>query len=174
MGCDIHIWVEIKKEDKWEVNTKEVFTISEFDKGWHKKEKREVPFDWRSYGMYGFLADVRNYSMVPTIEGIDEIPEDASQEVLESYEAWEMDAHSIKTVNSKTLTEFDYTQTFNDRRVTKQVGKNSWSGGVTGTEEEGTTYQFVQFLGELFMQNVEELKELEKEGEVRLIFWFDN
>ncbi len=41
------------------------------------------PFDWRSYGMYGFLADVRNWSVVPPIAAQRGFPSDASLEVRE-------------------------------------------------------------------------------------------
>ena len=40
-----------------------------------------VPFDWRSYGMYGFLAGVRNYSAVQPISEPRGFPEDANSTI---------------------------------------------------------------------------------------------
>jgi hypothetical protein len=67
MGCDIHSAVEIKREGKWE-KVGDIFPLEDFMKEYHNKEFGSEPFDWRSYGMFGFLANVRNYSHVPCIQ----------------------------------------------------------------------------------------------------------
>ena len=49
MGCDIHSYAERKTSKGYEIID-----------GLH-------PLDWRSYGLFGFLAGVRNYSAVTPI-----------------------------------------------------------------------------------------------------------
>ena len=83
MGCDIHCYAEKKEEGRWAAIT-----------GLH-------PFDWRSYGMYGFLAGVRNYSAVPPITAQPGFPSDASPEVHKEKDEWESDAHSFSRSHSK-------------------------------------------------------------------------
>lgn len=55
MGCDIHSFAERRVGDKYETATGRMF-----------KEGSE-PFGWRCYGMFGFLAGVRNCSAVTPI-----------------------------------------------------------------------------------------------------------
>lgn len=60
MGCDIHVNVEIKNNGLWEKSNQEIFSLDDFDKKFYRKNKGIVPFDWRSYSMFAFLAGVRN------------------------------------------------------------------------------------------------------------------
>lgn len=56
MGCDIESFAEVKNQKgEWIKIKKKVFK-SDFG------GKTSQPFAWRSYGIFGFLADVRNYS----------------------------------------------------------------------------------------------------------------
>lgn len=60
MCCDIHSYAERKVGDRYELVNDRVFP-TEYG------APHSAPFDWRSYGMYGFLAGVRNYSEVTPI-----------------------------------------------------------------------------------------------------------
>lgn len=177
MGCDIHSYAEVKKEGKWEV-VGEVFPMDDFEQEFHlnyhkeKKTHKIHPFDWRSYGMFGFLADVRNYSYVPVIaEPKYGIPEDASDFVRNLYEG-DSDWHTATWLTLKQLFDFNYDQVFWDRRVTKQVATNVWDGAATAEEGEHVTLR--EFLGPRFFRDLEILKSLGKPEDVRVIFWFDN
>lgn len=169
MGCDIHSFAERKKETKWVLVT-DVFPLSNFDKGWYKKEKGDHPFDWRSYNMFGFLANVRNYSEVPTIaEPKHAIPEDASPEVKEAWADWEGDGHTATWLTVKQLLDFNYDQVFWDKRVMRDG-----DGASTAEEGEGEHLTIREFLGELFFDHLEVLKSLGDPESVRIVFWFDN
>lgn len=157
MGCDIHTFVERRDEaGQWQV------------------VDGLAPFDWRNYGMYGFLADVRNYSAVPSIAEERGLPDDISVEVRDEYALWIDDAHTASWLSVNELADFDYTQTVNDRRVTRQTGPNSWDGGVTGAPEEGTVKTYHELLGQAFLDDVEQLRSLGDPEDVRVVFWFDN
>jgi hypothetical protein len=159
MGCDIYSFAERKIKDTWELVTN-AFPADDFEREQYKLEKVDSPFRWRDYGLFGFLADVRNYSEVPTIaEPAYVIPDDASPEVRAAWDQSKGDAHTATWLTAKQLLEFDYDQTFIDERI-------------GGGEENRVTLR--KFLGESFFKNLEALKNLGDSEEVRIIFWFDN
>lgn len=154
MGCDIHIWAERKTVDGY-APVEDV----QFAEG-------PAPFDWRSYGMYGFFADVRNYSAVPPIAERRGIPEDVSTTVAEDYEHWDMDAHSASWLSVDELAAFDYDAPVEDRRV--MIDNN---GGRTTPPGGGEMTTYREFLGEQFQEEIRRLKDC---GADRVVFWFDN
>lgn len=148
MGCDIHSVAERKVDGKYEA-------ISGFE-----------PFDWRSYFMYGFLADVRNYSDVPPLAGRRGLPDDASEVARELSDTWGMDGHAHSWLAVKELTEFNYDATVEDRRV--MIDND---GGRTAAPGGGEMVTWRDRLGGQFF---DDLKRLTDEGADRVVFWFDN
>lgn len=155
MGCDIHIWAERKTADGYEP-----ITDVQFAEG-------SAPFDWRSYGMYGFLADIRNYSAIQPIAERRGFPEDASHDAAEDYhDYWGVDAHSPSWLTVQELTAFDYDQPLEDRRVMRNN-----NGGSTCDPGEGEMTTYRAFLGVQFFADLEKLAAC---GADRVVFWFDN
>lgn len=159
MGCDIHILAERKVGSAYEA-----ITDAKFAEG-------PAPFDWRAYGMFGFLAGVRNYSDVPPIAERRGFPEDASKIVADEYDEWAGDAHSPSWLSVAELTAFDYDKPMEDRRVTRQLGPNLWSGACTAEAGFGEMTTYRDFLGPQFFAD---LSVLEDVGADRVVFWFDN
>jgi hypothetical protein len=154
MGCDIHAHAEKRNASgKWER-----LTIPE-------------PFDWRSYGLFGFLADVRNYSAVPPIAPRRGLPSDASADVRHDSEEWAGDGHSHSWLSLEEILSFNYDAAMEDRRVTRQVAANAWDGGCTADPGGGEQTTFRAFLGPKYF---EELDRLKAAGVERIVFWFDN
>jgi hypothetical protein len=186
MGCDIYSHAEIKRQgsDTWE-KVGEVFPLSDFDKEWRQKlgddlypgkshEFTYEPFSDRHYGLFGWLANVRNYSAVEPLSEARGFPDDASPEVRQDYEGWGVDAHTPSWLDARELLEFDYEQVFEDRRVTRQIGPNMWHGGITGEPGEGEVVTYKEFLGGELQRTLQVLRQLFDQGEVRVVFWFDN
>jgi len=175
MGCDIHSFAEIqnKKTNKWE-KVGDVFSLDDFNKKYLKKNKGENPFNWRSYSMFAFLANVRNYDHCESISRPKGLPDDLSEGVKQHYEYWKYDAHSASYLTAKELLEFDYDKTFWNRRVTKQISNNHWSGATLAEEGEGVILTYRENLGNLFFVHLNELKELGEPDDVRIVIWFDN
>lgn len=154
MGCDIHSHAERRNADgKWE----DMPDLS--------------PFDWRNYGLYAFLADVRNYSKVAPIAERRGIPGDASAGVRGHHESWELDAHSSSWLSLSELEAFNYDASMEDRRVGRQVSANFYDGSWTAPEGEGHATTYREFLGEGYF---DELARLKAAGAERIVFWFDN
>lgn len=173
MGCDIHGFLEIKKDNKWQVFEAEIFVDDTFLTG----RKYAIPFYYRSYGLFGFLANVRNYSCVPCISDLKGLPDDSEYlniklEKPEDYgygykdiaytkkesidKDWNYHSHTYLTL--KELLEFDYDQEFVNKR-----------------KQDKPTVTIKEFLGESYFKKLELLKTLDNNPEnVRLIIWFDN
>lgn len=157
MGCDIYTYVEKRNlKNEWDF-------VKDYE-----------PFEFRNYGVFGFLADVRNYSMVTPIDEPRGVLHDMSQELTEEFESWGMNCYSHSWLSVRELVEYDYMQAVNDRRVTRQVGSNSWDGGVTGNPDEGMQMTLAAFLGSEFMVDVRILERMSEDNldSVRVVFWF--
>lgn len=157
MGCDIHTTTEVRTPS-----------------GWQAVLIDKPIFDWRSYRIYGFLANVRNYSEVPAQWPDRPWPEDASAGALEMRERWNGDAHSPSFVTLAELIAFNYDQPVEDRRITVQTGPNSWDGGATAKPGGGKMTTFRQFLDGAYFTELDRLKTLGKPDDVRVLFFFDN
>lgn len=153
MGCDIHTLVEVRDNGRW------IYLPLDYE-----------PFDTRSYGMFGFFADVRNYSFVPSIQSKRlGLPDDASREAkarfpLNSY------YHSMTHVTLKQLIDFDYSQTFEDRRCMRD-GNGAADAGIGN----GEVKTFKEFLGEYFFAEIDKLKQLGySPDDLRILMGFDS
>jgi len=153
MGCDIHAYAEKMAGGGW-VHVADIH-----------------PFDCRDYGLFGFLAGVRNYSAVTPIAVPRGIPKDASQYVREQYEYWDTNAHSASWLLVSELASFDYDAMMEDRRCTRQTGPNCWDGGQTADPGDGKNMTYREFLGRHFFTD---LRRLQDAGAERVVFWFDN
>lgn len=188
MGADIYSFVEVKRNNKWEIIKEEIFPSYD--------SKTSSPFDYRSYSLFGFLADVRNYSHCTPIRECRGLPEDS--EYLNSpspyaYQRNPMSGEPIplseqETIKSdileggyyghswlllKELLDFDYDQTFWDRRITREEKPNCFNSAALAEEGEGQIITYREHLWEHFFEEIEILKTLGDPENVRIVFWFD-
>jgi len=148
MGTDSHVTAQRRVNGEWvEVET-------DF-------------LDDRNYAAFGWLADVRNYADVPTLHPDRGVPDDAGKDVHEWHEHYH--GHTWYLVSE--LTSFDYDQPVENRRVTRQLASNVWSGGCTAAPGEGEMTTYRELLGEYFMDG---LRRLEESGAERVIISFDS
>lgn len=141
MGCDIHAYPERKTEKGFVI----VDNIN--------------PFRYRNYGIFGFLAGVRNYSEVTPIAEQRGLPNDASIMVINEYlQRCGIEAHSASWLTIEELHNFDYNQPMEDRR-------NAFG------EEDGEKTTFRDFLGKDFFKDIHDMKAA---GVDRIVFWFDS
>jgi hypothetical protein len=146
MGCDIHTLAQRRTSEGWE-------------------DLDYEPFQWRSYDLFGFLADVRNYSATPPITAPRGLPADFA-DPEDRFEC----LHATSWLTTDELLSFNYDQTFEDRRVTVQEGPNHWNGGATCASGDGRTVTFREFLGNSFFEDLAKLSGL---GAQRIVFGFD-
>ena len=153
MGCDIHSYTERKTDKGWEL-------IPDLN-----------PFSWRTYSVFGFLADVRNHSAVPPIAKRRGFPDDASEDLKKVKEDDGWDCHSFGWLSTKELLEFDYDAPMEDRRVTREIFPNVLSGRCTCEPGDGKKTTYREFLGNCFFEDLEKLK---VQNADRVVFWFNN
>lgn len=144
MGCDIHEWIEVNRNGQW----------VEIDSA--------VRFH-RDYGLFGFLADVRNYSAVPPLSQPRGLPEGSSVPA-EDAEFYAHDGHSASWFTLAELVQFDYGQMFEDRRL---------HGNTVGAGE-GQVTTFREFLPGWWFSALDQWSTLAAPEAVRLVFYFDN
>ena len=184
MGSDIHTFVEIKKNGKWQYFTGDHFSMGNFDKNYYKKEKTRYPFDWRSYRMFTFLAGVRNNGDIKPIKTPSyKLPADISDEVKNIYkEHWEGDAHGVSFLTASELSEFDYNQDI--RTVDEEFSTSTrkvlnekivrYVNIYKADDGEKTYFDLIGGPDSMFFTHVKELSELGDLDDVRVVFWFDS
>jgi hypothetical protein len=163
MGCDIHSFAEVKRNGKWERLTEKVF------KSWDGS-LIDAPFDLRNYSVFGFLADVRNYSDCKPLSQPKGFPQDSEwlNEIHKKdkdltnlrYYLEDGDYHSHSFFTLKELVDFDYEQTFEDGRAE--------------VSEEPKIITYREHLWEKYFDDIDVLKTLGEPEDVRVVFWFDN
>lgn len=153
MGCDIHSFIEVFEAGEWNYYG-ENFT------------------DGRSYGIFGFLADVRNYSEVPVLSPRKGFPKDICPFTEQQFADGEI--HSKSYLTLKELLDFDYDQEFEDVRCTVQASKNCWSGAGKSKPGQGKKTTVREFLGGWFFRELENMKNVGPPDKVRMVFGFDS
>lgn len=164
MGCDIHSFVERRDVDHW------LRVKASFPDGIYPSNE---PFGWRSYGLFGFLANVRNYSQVPPIAHARGLPKDLSAEMLTVLEDTDGN-HSHSYLTLAELLAHDYDVVFWDRRITREIAPRCFDGAATANEGEGEHLTLRAFLGPQFFAHLDILKTIGAPEDVRIVFWFDN
>ena len=153
MACDIHVWAERRADGCWEVLGCMPEALESHD-----------------YGMFGFLAGIRNYSAVTPIAECRGLPQDAGNGVREAFEDCD-GPHSASWLSLEELLSFNYDQPMEDRRATRAIEPIGVDGRATADPGGGETTTYREFLGEHFLKALEELKAA---GAERIVFWFDN
>ncbi|MBX7247896.1 MAG: hypothetical protein K1X35_02475 [Caulobacteraceae bacterium] len=122
------------------------------------------PFNWRSYAIFGFLADVRNYSHSPVISPPRGLPADVSPEIGAAGGG----LLAISWLTLEELLAYDYEIEFEDRR-TIETDEDTWTFEASCPAGAGVRRPLRSLLGPRFFQ---ELKRLKAFGAERIVFGF--
>jgi hypothetical protein len=159
MGCDIHIFAEVKKKGKWEKVSKsfknpyyrpgEPNNVDDDGYEWNS-EKSDSPYSGRNYDLFAILANVRNghgFAGCDTGNGFIPIsdpkglPDDVSKEIKVESDGWGSDGHSHSHFTLSELLDYDWNQTTVHRgwvneeqyeEFKKNGSPSSWCGMVNG------------------------------------------
>lgn len=157
-------------------------------------------YNWRSYELFSFLAGVRNYGMNPSF-GFDRgFPEDADSVTKNEFDAWGGDAHTpgyatlaelkekISTVSKVKRKGYVHKEEIAQFRETGETPSH-WCQGVGGQAE--SEYEWLEWEDEvhcfdMLLAAIEERKrdvfwifdpdkdDGSHDGDIRIVFWFDN
>lgn len=203
MGCDIHMYVEYRKENQDSIEQQwssgDYFIINE-DFGKYDGEdrfRRIELYGGRNYCLFSTLAGVRDYSgkMIPVSEPKD-LPDDVSDYVQKESDSWGCDGHSHSWLTLKELKDYNNEKPmihYSGMISPEQARKldegiefpNSWCQWTTREDyvkrewsERNTT---LDPLIELMEQRAKELLKFHyreydssKDSDFRIVFWFDN
>ncbi len=143
MGCDVHMFAEVKKDGSWQ-------KVGKIFKGWNDKPTDE-PYHHRNYDLFAILANVRNgegFAGIDTGDGFmsiampRDLPLDVSAEIKKESDDWNGDGHSHSYFTVAELLQYDWTLKTRHRgfvspdeyKVFKEKGKpEQWCGGVGGS-----------------------------------------
>lgn len=157
MGCDIFLYVQVKTENKWK-------TVD------YNKLFDELPLNDRCYSRFAFLAGVRNYDCCTPLSKPKGLPYDLNDEsIVEDSD----DMISASYFTLSELLDFNYNQTFENRRVEKQIGPNTWDGACITEVGKGKIISYRENLGEGFFDSLKMLQTLGDNDHVRIVFFFD-
>jgi hypothetical protein len=123
------------------------------------------PFGWRNYAVFGFLADVRNYSAVTPISQPRGLPTD-----LRGLEDEFDYGHSHSWLSVDELVAFDYDALTEDRRGMRMAPGGFMSGAETCDIGEGQAMTYREFLRPAFFHDIAELQRI---GADRVVFCFN-
>lgn len=202
MGCDIHTYVEIKRNvnniEKWA--TADYYRKNRYYTDYPEEEKQyEVVhiYDDRNYGLFSILADVRNYSDNEPISQPKGLPEDCCDEIRKESDYDGIDGHSHSWFTLKELKDYA-----NNHRAIKRSGlisqqqadnldnnnikPDSWCQGASPSlnmvyrewEDEFSGLDEIikrltqRLKDELWLYDDERVNEFSEK--IRLVFWFDN
>lgn len=200
MGCDIHCYVEVKKDGNWKFN-------------------KELDLD-RNYNLFACLADVRNcrgFAGCKTgdgftpLSGPKDLPVDCSDKVRKESYGWSGDGHSHSYLTLSELLNKDYwennivtLQGIVNTEEYKYFKKNgipqSYCEVICGKNvrvisneemeyniriglDDGLEYytivkweeSYKNAVGSYFVDEIlPELNKLGNPEDVRIVFWFDN
>lgn len=196
MGCDIHMYAEVKRKDlDYWVAVGRIFKnewynekhLSHIDgDGYCYNEKyTEHPFSQRDYDLYGMLADVRNGTWGEKIKPISEpkgLPQDVSKYVKKQSDEWATDGHSRSFLTLEEIEKYNWKKKVKRNAfVSKQQAKDYKEKGIVPKSYAAWSSMGVQlewddevFSKEFIEKTIPALKKLKKHGDVRIVFWFDN
>lgn len=154
MGCDIHVYVEVKKDEIWHWH-KPLISNSNYDNDrpiddYNTPEKEEDGYDGRNYNLFGILANVRNgrgfaglrtgdgFNPIATPKGI---PSDVDPEILAEIDDWGSDGHSHSYLTLAEILDYDWEQVTESQGYISAEEYEKWDkksepdhycGGISG------------------------------------------
>lgn len=176
MGKHINTYIEIydPKSNSWKERFDVAFPESKyiaFEQVGTFDSTR--PFMWRNYCLFGFLADYCNYHDIPSLTGLRGLPKDIDIRIRLMFN---LDVSFLDSswILLSELIDFDYDQTFEDRReiVAKDEFSVSYRDNLVPVGS-GILKTVKEALGDRFFQNLDQLKKLGDPDKVRVIIWFD-
>ena len=201
MGCDIHLFTEIKKsinsEDKW-VNVDNWRYNPYYQEGnnnWERMLSVESIYSGRNYELFGILAGVRNRNN-DSIDDPRGLPEDVSEVTKKESDRWDGDGHSHSWLTLRELKEYQGLHPVVKRSgfISPEAAElldageetpDTWCQMTTLTTwvkrewEEGCDVlkPLVDILNErardeFYVWGDEERPEFDEK--IRIVFWFDN
>lgn len=197
MGCDIHMYVEYKKQgsDEWENG--DFFQLNPYRNLEGEDKFRVVKLHGdRNYSLFSTLAGVRDYTeKVKPVTEPKGFPNDACKLVTKEYIRWDSDAHTPSWLTLKEIRDYQDTNPviYYSGQVPPETAKLLDEEGKNPTEWCQWTSNTGWIFREWQQPNTELIPLIKKMEErarhffplwkdydkkydenIRIVFWFDN
>jgi hypothetical protein len=171
VGCDIFSWVEVYDagSSRW-IAARNVFAADENERELWDRPFYSAPFRRRTYGLFGFLAGVRNFAGCEALSQPRGLPADA-----ELVGAIDVINETEKVADLHLL---------HPTQLVKEFHSHSWAllGELLGfryntefwNDRQGRPETYRTLLGEDYFSALERMKALGSPGSVRVVFCFDD
>lgn len=203
MGCDIHIFSEIKRHirdeekwinmDYWQYNP---YYDTEDPDGEREMDVKSL-YSGGDYDLFSVLANVRNYSNNSFITEGRGLPDDICLKTKKEADRFLGDGHSHGYFTLKEMVDY-YKENPTIKRsgmVSKEAAEkletteetpNSWAGWTDPSlgwiykewEDPSPLSRLVDKLierrNEEFWMPIDNMEESEQDDKIRIVFWFDN
>ena len=174
MGASVSTLVEVYNGKEWVELEDNIFPVLTGYEDIYGKNTSS-PFQPQHYGLFAFIGDVRNYYAVPSIAPYRGLPEDhksltevvgfgGQEEKVSRYPYRILEGHGQTWVTAKELLEFNYDETFEDRR--------NHAGLLP--EGKGKVITYRELLGEHYFKELEVLKTFAEPNKVSIVFAFES
>ncbi|MDP5274813.1 hypothetical protein [Chengkuizengella axinellae] len=122
MGCDIHMYLEVRHFSKDDVEREKGVWVSAdkwtedrynfgYDDTRFEVEDKDRIYDGRNYKLFSILANVRNNNNLPYISEPKGLPEDVSDMVKNESDFWGDEVHSHTYLNLDEITNYEHWDT---------------------------------------------------------------
>ena len=178
MSCDIVSWVEVydPETNKWNA-VRNAFPSDDWERSHYGRAFVSAPFRNRNYGLFGFLAGVRNYSCCEPLDKPRGLPVDfdskGGEAIVNEDEgsdpsefAWD-NFHSHSWFVLSELLNFDYDKVFWNRRI-----RRDGDGAALAQDGEGVHLTYREFLGLDYFDTLKIMQGLGTPDHVRVVFCF--
>ena len=172
MGSSIFSWVETysSETELWRA-VFNCFPPDSFEEQIGQRGPFSAPFRNGHYGLFGFLAGVRNYACCEPLAKPRGLPDDCDKVggcIANDIDDL-VDLESCSWLLLSELLNFDYETVFWNRRVRKGIDH-----AALADEGEGIHQTYRELLGPNYFETLGVLESLGEYDRVRVVFGFDN
>lgn len=179
MGCDIHMFLEVKRypyqdinrekgvwisKDKWSIEPDYVLYPEDNYKR-YRVDYDDLIYKGRNYYLFSVLANVRNYNNFEYISKPKGLPIDISKEVKEESDYWGSDGHSHSYLSLRELLFYNWNKEItaydmygSEERARKELGDkiiSLYPNGVFGCKVE-----YKEVIGETMLEFLETIEKM--------------
>ncbi|MEI2465139.1 hypothetical protein [Niallia taxi] len=181
MGCDIHMFLEVRKypyqdekrengiwisKDKWSIEP-DHYLCPEDNYKKYRVDYDDLIYKGRNYYLFSVLANVRNYNSFDYISEPKGLPNDVSSEIKDESDHWGSDGHSHSYLTLRELLSYNWNKEIiaHDLYGTEEKAKaelgdkiiSSYPNGVFGFKVE-----YKESIGETMLDFLETIESMKK------------
>ena len=168
MGCDIHMYVEIKSTTNINTNWRCGDYFRVYDPLAEDLTMTRVElYSDRDYSLFAVLADVRNSYLIDYISEPKGLPDDVTEYVKREYGAWGNDAHSCSYFTLQELIDYH-----DEHKPQDLMGYDVLKPLIDKLKQRANELDLIWDFE--WNNSLTSGVAYNKASRIRIVFWFDN